>query len=157
MVGDNFSSWYNQNGGSFYAEYILGAKSTGAEVLKVSDGTVANTIAMRYASGSQAQFSVAVGGVTQANLAPSGYSSANKYKRAIAFVVNSFQQAINGTTPTAEDTSGTLPTVSVLDIGSSAGDNILSGHIQKIAYFPRRLSNSELQSLTAATPIITVS
>lgn len=149
MTGTNFSSWYNQSEGTFVASYILGADSLSIGVIGVDDNTSSNVIQMRYTSGSAAQFTISVGGVTQVSLAPSGYSTAGTYKRAIAYKVNSFNQAINGALPNAEDTSGTLPVVTQARIGNEASSNFINGHIQSITYYPSRLSNAELLALSA--------
>jgi hypothetical protein len=49
------------------------------------------------------------------------------------------------------DTSGLLPVgFDRLALGTSwtAASNFLGGNIKKIAYYPKRLSNAELQNLT---------
>lgn len=149
MTGTNFSSWYNATEGTLYASYILGADSVSVGIFSVDDATSLNIIQMRYSSSSLAQFNVTAGGVNQVNLAPSGYSAAGTYKRAIAFKVNSFNQAINGVLPTAEDTSGTIPVVTQARIGNEASSNFINGTISQIAFYPRRLANAELVSITS--------
>jgi hypothetical protein len=104
---------------------------------------------MRYSSGSQAQFVVNVAGVAQVNLAPLEYSAAGTYNRAIAYKVNSFNQAINGVLPNSEDISGTIPVVTQLQIGNEFSSNFLNGHIKRIAYYPVRIQNNQLQALTS--------
>jgi hypothetical protein len=152
MTGANFSSWYNQAEGSFYADYMLGSQAASRGVLDANDSVNpgSNLVGMRYASGGQAQYQVAAGGVNQANLPPLGFNTNGaSYKRAIAYATNSFNQAINGALPDAEDTSGITPVVNVLRIGSeNASVNQLCGHIRKLAYYPKRLANAELQALT---------
>jgi hypothetical protein len=45
--------------------------------------------------------------------------------------------------------TGTIPTVTRLKIGSRADGVLLwNGYIRRITYYPRRLSNAELVSLT---------
>ncbi len=149
IVGPNFSSWYNQYEGTFFASYTLGADNSSIGVFGADDATTSNSIQMRYATGSQAQFTVSSNGVSQVNLAPSGYSAASSYKRAITYKQNSFNQAINGVLPNSEDTSGVLPLVTQSRLGNENSGNFLNGHIKCLAYFPRRLSNDELKSLTA--------
>jgi hypothetical protein len=145
---NTLSPWYNAAAGTMYVSYVLGADSTSVGIFRIDDGSGSNAMQMRYASGSQAQFSVTVGGVGQVNLAPSGYSAAGTYKRAIAYRVNSFNQAINGVLPDAEVTSGILPVVTRVTIGNETSSNFLNGHIARITYYPRRMSNAELQIVT---------
>jgi hypothetical protein len=148
MTGANFSNWYNAVEGSLFAEYAA-IFNTNREVLDLSDGTANNRVQMRIASGSQAQFSIAVGGVNQVNIAPSGYSTIGQtYKRAIALKVDDFSQVIDGVV-TGTDSLGSLPSVDRMSIGVnlSAGGGV--GHIRRIAAFPRRLSDTELIGITS--------
>lgn len=56
--------------------------------------------------------------------------------------------SVNGAAP-ATGAVSSIPSVSQLRIGSSGAGFSWEGHIQKIAYLPRRLSNPELQAITA--------
>jgi hypothetical protein len=69
-------------------------------------------------------------------------------KIAGAYAVNDFQQATNGTLGVA-DTSGSLPTVTRLALGDIAVGQKLNGYLRRITYYPLRLSNAQLQNLTA--------
>jgi hypothetical protein len=67
-----------------------------------------------------------------------------------AYRVNDFAAAFNGGSPVTRS-SGSVPSgITHLHIGRrpDAGTGALSGHIRKIAYWPRRLSNTLLQQLT---------
>jgi uncharacterized protein (UPF0333 family) len=153
MTGTDFSSWYNQAQGSLYADYTLNSQAISRAVLDLNDSAATNTnsINVRYASGGQAQLQVVVGAAVQVSLAPSGFNTSGaSYKRMIAYATNSFNQAINGALPTAEDTVGVLPVVNRLLIGAEvAGINILCGTIRKVSYYPVRIQNNQLQALTS--------
>ena len=149
MTGTNFSSWYNQAQGSLYVDYNLGLDNSSIDVCMFDNATSNNNIQMRYSSGSQAQYTVNVGGVSQVSLAPSGYSATGNYKRAVTYATNSFNQAINGVLPNAEDTSGVVPIFTNLRIGTGFTGNSLNSTIKKIAYYPLRVTNAQLQALTS--------
>jgi hypothetical protein len=74
-------------------------------------------------------------------------------KAAFAFAENDFAACIDGGT-VQTDTDGTMvPSVprNELAIGgavASASNNI-NGHIKSIQYYPRRLTNAQLQELTS--------
>lgn len=52
--------------------------------------------------------------------------------------------------PATIDTYGEVPRAVILGVGSSAlGGNYVNGHIRRIRYIPRRISDTELQALTA--------
>jgi hypothetical protein len=148
MDGTNFSGWYNQSEGTLCVDYTLVAKSANIGVVMLSNDS-ANLIRQRYSSGGAAQFSVISNTIEQATLAPSGFSSPGDYKRAVAFNTNSFQQAINGQLPNLDDELGTVPIVNSLTIGSGFGSDFICGHISRLVYYPKRLSNNELRGLTA--------
>ena len=72
-------------------------------------------------------------------------------KTAVRVKENSFASSFNGSTA-VEDTSGAWnPTNAITEVslGSGAGDNPLNGHIQRFAYYPVGLPNSQLVTLTS--------
>ena len=69
-------------------------------------------------------------------------------KSAIAYKTNDFCGAANGVIGTT-DTSGTVPVVSRSGIGGLDTGREINGTIKRIAYYPKRLSNAELQALTS--------
>jgi hypothetical protein len=71
------------------------------------------------------------------------------YKLIMASANNNFAASFNGSSA-AVDTNCTMPNVSHLRLGASSAlmNSHLNGHIRKIAYWPKRLSNTLLQQLT---------
>lgn len=150
MTGANFSSWYNQTQGTFVAEAdTLYATPTSQYVFSVGEVTDASQVYVNINSSSNAIGNVAVTGVSQASLTPTGTISSNaSFKFAIATMVNSFAAALNGSV-TATDTSGAMPTVDRFTLGNRAtGARALNGHIRSISYYNSRLPNTTLQSLS---------
>jgi hypothetical protein len=149
MTGANFSNWYNQTEGSLYGEFLLGV-NTNRVVMQLTDGTNNNTINMRYASSTQPQLQVVVGGVNQADIFGAAASAGLAYKRAVAVGANDFRQYVNGLVDGTPDTSGTMPLLTQINIGSTRdGFNFFCGHIRRLAFFPRRLANAELTAITS--------
>jgi len=64
---------------------------------------------------------------------------------AAAYKLNDFAFIRSGST-LGTDTSGTVPD-GITDVRISSGD--FNGHIKSIKYYPRRLSNAQLQELTS--------
>jgi hypothetical protein len=149
ITGSNFSSFYNQTEGAVFVTSSLTGSSTVRDLVNISDGTASNTIAIRYAAASQAQFSITVAGANQVNIAPAGYSTLNQfYNRAIGYKLNDFAQSIN-TVLVGTDTAGTLPTASRLSIGAVAdGTTAFTGTIKRLTYWPKRLADTTLQQIT---------
>ena len=69
-------------------------------------------------------------------------------KFAGAYATDNFAAVINGGT-VGTDTSGTVPSVDRLSIGGLNGFSQIAGHIRSIRYYPTRLTNAQLQALTA--------
>ena len=76
-------------------------------------------------------------------------SSGTVYTSAYAYKVNDFAGCLNGGS-VQTDISGTLPTVNALGLGVRPFDGSLSlnGWLRSLRFFPRRLTNSQLQVLT---------
>lgn len=78
------------------------------------------------------------------------FTAGTPFKAALAAKKDNFAFMSNGQASVDVDTSGTLPAdLSLLYIGCTAGPSRLNGHIKSIRYFPRRLSNAQIQALTA--------
>jgi hypothetical protein len=147
MTSTNFSSWYRADEGTFYSESVVGQIGVGSVTLAASDATASNRLQIQRTAGNNYQNLVVVGGVTQSSVSVSGVAANVSGKSADAFKLNDFNTAVNGVLGTA-DTSGTVPTVTQLDIGSRASSLFLNGIIRKIAFYPTRLSNAQLVALT---------
>ena len=147
MTGTNFSSWYNQAEGTLYSEYATSASAS--KPVLVIRATASESDRIQHATSNSV---VVVGGVSQCNLG-SG-TNITSGKQAFAYKTNDFAGIIQGlpvSTIVNTDTSGTLPTVSYATIGhfDFGGGDRLSGTIRKIAYYPIRVSNTNLQALTS--------
>jgi hypothetical protein len=144
----SISSFYNQAEGTLFAEGVIRKNTDGTPLL--FDDTTENEVArISVLSSGIPSLVVVDGGVSQAAIGiGSAITEPFTYKMAGAIKENDFQAALNGTLGTA-DTSGTMPTVTRLRIGRRlAATGVYSGHIAKIAYWPRRLSDTLLQQLT---------
>jgi hypothetical protein len=151
MTNSNFSSWYNQTEGTMVVNaavpypaaysgytYMLGSGIDGIYHYRQSD----SQSVIRVRVGNTDQFGALGWGVTW------GTTAVNK--NALTYKLNDFNAVNNNVTPGPSDTSGILPVVNMLTIGSnSSGTNsFINGTIAKLTYYPVRLSNSTLQALT---------
>lgn len=149
MTGTNFSSWYNAIEGTLYGQADWMGLSNNDYFFAINNGTSSNLIAIGVSSTPLTRFIVSDGGVTQASVNGPTPVANVAFKIAGAYQANSFAAATNGTLGTV-DTSGTVPSVNQVSLTSSSGTtNQFNGHIRQIAYYPRRLANSELQAITA--------
>jgi hypothetical protein len=152
MVGDNFGNWFNAVEGTLFAEYAKSNNAIAGRALTLNNGTANNQIRINasLSTNIRPDWQILDGGVVQANVLGAVEIAVNVVgKTAGAYRVNDFQQATNGTLGVA-DTSGTVPTISQANIGANeAGLASINGHIRRIAFINRRVSNAELQALTA--------
>ena len=149
MTNSNFSSWYNFTEGTMIINvavsypaaysgytYMLGSFNDGIYHYRQSD----SQSVVRIRVGSTDQFGALGWGATWATTAIN--------KNALTYKLNDFNAANNGGAPGSSDTSGIVPTVNALTIGSNNGSSYINGTIAKLTYYPTRLSNSTLQALT---------
>jgi hypothetical protein len=151
MTGTNFSSWYNATEGTFFAEWTIREDVSSVSIYQADDGTANNYMRLRYAgAGNANDNAIAVSGTVQATLGASNQQTLNTtYKNAIAYKLNDFARSASGAT-VGTDTSGTIPTVTQLNIGKNSSNvEQPNGTIRRIAYYQTRLTNAQLQSLTS--------
>jgi hypothetical protein len=150
MTGTNFSSWYNQTEGTFFVSSDYTLVVGGNYRFDVTDGTSSNQMRLRSApSGStQSRFELTTSGVAQTTLSPATTNPALN-KDAIAYKLDDAAAVVNAGTA-GVDTSLTPATMNQMAIGATRlGASPINGHIQRIAYYNRRLTNAELQGITA--------
>jgi hypothetical protein len=143
---------YNNDKGSIAVEFNSNKPNNeqyGA--FGLSDGSPTNRIA--YYATSVNTLVVTTAGVGQVELnAGLRVTTSELVKFSAGYAENDFAASLNGAT-TVTDTSGTVPSgISSLAIGhyypTNPSSNLINGHIKSIKYYPRRLTNTQLQELT---------
>jgi hypothetical protein len=146
MIGNNFARWYTQGAGTIFSQFDTPA-SGNRPVVSIDDNTSNNMIRLRT-EATDPYFRVVTGGSAQADLDVGTVASNTVYKMAGGFGSNSFLSCINAGT-VGSDTSGTVPTVDRLRIGSDQAGAYLNGHIARTSYYSRVLTATEDQGITA--------
>jgi hypothetical protein len=143
------ASFYNQSEGTLFAE-APATYAQSADIVQFAEASSANNRFVLFfaPTGTLASFQYRTSGVIEVTGGVS-VSSGAIAKIAAAFAANDARSAVNGTLTTA-DTSVTLNSANThMVLGRLQGAaSYLNGHIRKIAYWPRRLSNTLLQQLT---------
>jgi len=153
MTGANFSNWYNPLEGTTVVEAsTVSSSASGMLTYAISDNTFNNSIYGNFSSGNTYRgANVLVGGVAQTGdiVSFTGLTTSNPNKDAFTYKLNSFAESCNGAT-IRTDLSGTVPVVDRLYLGTSwsGNSNFLNGHLRSFSYYPKRLSNGQLQALT---------
>lgn len=148
MIGNNFARWYNQTEGTLFSDFDWSGLTSNDYCFSIgTDGN--NSIGLGVNTSGISRFLVISGGTSQANYSFSALTPNVPLKLAGAYKLNDFNAAAAGTLGTT-DTSGTVPLATSAQFNSSVGGgNDFNGHIKRIAYYNRRLSNTELQGITS--------
>ena len=150
ISGSNFSSWYNSIASTVYAEYATANNVSGSfpAIASLSNGASTNRLQISHNSGVRRAV-VTSGGVSQWDVQFSAVTANAAGKFALTAQAADFAAVNNGGTVSAQ-TSGLMPTgVSQLGIGVDSGLAApLSGTIRRLTYWPQRLPNSTLQTIT---------
>jgi hypothetical protein len=141
---------YNQKAGTVVVDFSRDHVSTAyAQIASLDDGSLVDRISLALVGGSGRRYRADVfdTSVAQFSNANVGDGATSEMKMALSCAENDFAALIDGGT-IATDTSGTL--VNSFVIGNRNGGNaFINGHIKSIQYYPRRLSNAQLQELTS--------
>ena len=153
MTGANFSDWYRQDEGSFYAEAMTASNASSDQIIFGIIGT-SLTNGVYIVRQSQAASGTVYGicndaGLQVALLNLGTPSASTEIKTIMAYKTNDFAGSLNSAT-VVTDTSGRVSQgVTVAYIGSSGIDQYINSTIKRISYYPLRLSNTNLQALTS--------
>jgi hypothetical protein len=155
MTGENFSSWYNQAEGTFYfdADMYETQSTFFRHLLAANDasGSTTNIVALTVpASSSLLRQLINSSGVVS-SASQSAITLGAGFKAASAYKTNDF--AISYSTGVLlTDALGNVPiNVNRLYINALADSGVganSSTHIRKVAFYPKRLANDQLQGIT---------
>jgi hypothetical protein len=146
ITGSNFSSWYNQTEGTVFAETQQIGSILGYP-MALSDGTDNNRIA-QFRSATTLGNRITRSGISTN---PSNITIADlvSLRSVIAARAGNATAAANGTLGVTEATPTVLPTVDRFFIGLGAlGTLPINGTIKRVTYWPVRLANPTLVSIT---------
>jgi hypothetical protein len=151
ITGANFSSWYNQTEGTVFAD-IVGfsiASSQFPRIVEFSDGTSNNIIRLQQYSSNLVRTSISTGSVGQMGQDGGTIAQGVRGKVALAVATDNCAFVVNAGTPSA-DSSVTVPVVitQATIAGTTGGTSISNSTINRLTYWPQRLSNTTLQEVT---------
>ena len=143
ITGGDFSGFYNQTEGSFAVNYDCPANGT--LVQYQANSAVSTNIHTAVSIGTTQYFQVFL--PPEQALINAGSIAANvSQSLSSAYKLNDFAASLNGGA-VATDTAGSLPTPTKLIIGSD-GSIYNNGHIARLRYFNKRLTNTKLRFLS---------
>lgn len=145
ISGSNFTPWWNATEGSISLRADQSSIVGVSPLAHFSDATANEIIALR-GNVANPELYIVDGGVSQAQIDAGTITAQSQYGLSAGWKLNDCAASKDGAAAVT-DTSVTLPTVSQLSLGSD-GANYLNGHLGRVTYYPKRLSNSQLQELS---------
>lgn len=155
MTGTNFSDWYRQDEGSFVCDwaqslttstadtfglFLVSGTSGALPIISSRIGYVGFRRIRSYAQDTGAFFEY----VSEGNAET---SNSGKFSLTYA-ATNDFATSSSGAT-VVTDTAGSISDFSCNTLQLGLATSQLNGHIARLAYYPKRLTNVELQALSA--------
>jgi hypothetical protein len=151
ITGSAFSSWYRQDEGTVFVEFQA---RSGGRLFMFDNGTTNERWEGRFLSNTFQMTNWSNAIATMSGFTGSNFNDLQRLKGAHANKTNDAATSSNGITPDVftggVDNSTTIAAnQSRLFIGSFQGTaTYANGPISRLTYFPQRLSNTTLQSLT---------
>jgi len=151
MTGTNFSEWYRQDEGSLVVNGISasGIASNAQSFYTIHNNSNSNLITFgRNPSTNPSLYIQKDGSAQAAIISTQSLSDNQEIKAASAYGFNNSASSVDGETAQT-DSSCVIPSVLTLRFGDrNDGLRTLNGHIKRLAYYPARLTNAQLQALT---------
>jgi hypothetical protein len=150
IEGTNFSSWYNQSEGTVFAKSSYFGLSTGSLdiIYEINDGGASDRHhLMLRETADDLRTQTRSGGVNGLQQLFSRPAKNQLFSNALGYKINDCASSLDGSNP-VNDNSVQIPTVDRMFIGSRLGTDFLNGHIARLTYYPKRLTNAQLQILT---------
>jgi hypothetical protein len=149
MTGTNFSDWFNPTEGTFAITAIRDSSPAAGKFpyCLFLTSTSGNDINLYQNGATSEQGLIRVSGGSQANLNSTVVPANTKFTQSVGYKLNSFAQSVNAGA-LALDALGTVPTLTEMQIGSGGGGFQLNGRVQKVNYWPQRLTDNEIQAFS---------
>jgi hypothetical protein len=151
ISGSNFSSWYRQDEGTIFCEGAVpvGVDSSRA-LVSIDNDSNAERIQLRHNSTTARIQLVVDNNSTQfsASLAPNSFPPGEYRKLAMAMKVNDFAGVVDDAGTVSQNSSGTMPTPTQMQIGLGPSNAQPCKPIKRLTYWPARLPNETLQTMT---------
>lgn len=152
LLGNNFSSWYRQDEGTMYVEYVQGPSNDTQPAFAIDDSSSNNRLNL-YADATVSAsvtpgFHVSSGGNAYVSNNHSSTIAGSINKFAAGYALNNFASALNSNLLT--DSTGSVPVVDRASIGrdGASATRSMNGRIKRIVYYSKRLTDAQLQAIT---------
>ena len=144
ITGSNYTSWANNNEGTVFSDSsIIASQVKTQAVWELSGGTVLSSL--RQPHGTANQFRAVIGGTFTGSPGTGATLATGVTRAAVAYSGTAGRLQVESAGANA---TGSALDATSLSIGSLAGSTQLNGRIKRLTYWPTRLADTTLQSLT---------
>lgn len=149
---DQLAPWFNPAEGTLLVNFDLlavGSGLGGTAPVSFNDGTANELIHIRHLASAAVGMRLVDDSTQRFNTAFTGgtVTANTEVKAAFAFKAGDHAGTRTGSAAVTNTYAG-VPTVTMLSFGPALSEAILNGHIRRVVYWPKRLSNALLQLLT---------
>ena len=156
ISGESFNSFYNQSEGTLVLSADIGELVTSNQTAVAFEDTSnvsASFIAMGYNTGGGGSGHVGAwynsSGITSAFKTHNiGVTINTEFKQSFAYKLDDFSSVVNGGAPLTDNSGGITTLIDRVRFGNYHYGGMSSGHIKQFTYYPKRLTNVQLQTLT---------
>jgi hypothetical protein len=143
------SSLIGQTEGVIFADFVWEGSTTGAAdyPLLVYGSSYGNFVALSTFNNTNAMY-VYVGGANVVAINGTTFVNGQRYKIAMAYKLNDFVYYLNGTQMGTDTSAGVPSSMANLRTDTPYGGKSTSQKYNSVIFFPTRLTNAELASLT---------
>lgn len=151
LLDANGAPQWNGTEGTLLVDCTRQGLVASGRLLSLHGATSADMMVLTAGAGTagQLRFDVVASSVSQAALSLVIDTAPIRHRVACAFGANDIAACIDGGS-IVSDTSATIPTVTTMGIGIGISGNPQPGWYRQVLLFNRRLSNAQIQALTAA-------
>jgi hypothetical protein len=154
MTGTNFSSWYRQDEGTVCISAKVSPDTTNASYINftaTSNNNDPQILMDQISTGTRLAYFDGTNGLPNLTAVNSGSSNV-LFKAALGYKSANTARCFNGSSVTSSATAFSAQAFTTLRIGNSASGGsteVLNSTIARLAYYPVRLPDAQLQALTA--------
>lgn len=149
MTGTNFSSWYNASEGSFVTQSIAKPESINGTTTFMMYASATDFCGFAPPAVNQGRLLMRTAAGFTVNISKNPMPSTSIWKQAAGLKTDNAAYYVNGAVVNT-DTSATMCAPTTASIGCQFGSSdFCNTHIQKISYWPQRLTNAELAAFSS--------
>lgn len=162
MGGGNFTrGWYSATQGTLFAEASSFASTgNGRRFVEISDGTTNNRQLIDISPLGPNRVFAAAAGSTVLDGPDDTYTPGSVSRIAYAYATGNYAAVSNGRAPITSASAAVPSGQNIIAFGSNhdgttTSGNALNGHLRRVIYWPTRLTNAQMQSMTLGQQVPT--